>query len=110
MPVNSETKNPHYQTALNTIYTALADLNTQLPKGRRIEQLPDTRLFGAEGALDSMELCNFIIIAEQKLKDTFGVSVDLTRDDPFSPHNGHFKTVDSLATHVAGLLQEHSSE
>jgi len=106
MPLNTEATETCYQTVLNIIYRALGDLNTQLPKDRRIEHHPDTKLFGPEGALDSTELCNFIIVAEEKLKDGFGKNIDLTQDDPFSSGTGHFKTVDSLARHVTTVVQE----
>jgi acyl carrier protein len=104
VPLNSEAPQGHYQAVLSTIYQALADLNFQLQK-RRIELHPETKLFGPEGELDSMELCNFIIIAEEKLKETFGIAFDLTQDDPFSPQIGHFKTVGSLATYVTTSMQ-----
>jgi acyl carrier protein len=88
---------------LKVIYESVSELNLQLPEGRRIEKSPATILFGAGGKLDSLALANFIVIAEQKLEESFGCRIDLTQDDPFSPATGHFGTIRSLATYVSKL-------
>ena len=89
----------------NAIYAAITELNLQLPKEKRIQPQPDTVLFGNEGKLDSLWLANFIVMAEQKLDDAFGIQVDLTRDDPFSTENGHFRTVESLARYASAEVE-----
>src|SRR5271154_1041635 len=88
---------------LRVIYESIADLNMQLPEEQRIRKSLSTVLFGAGGTLDSLGLANFIVIAEQKLEESYGFRVDLTEDDPFSPTTGHFRTVNSLATYVSEL-------
>ena len=88
---------------LKTIYESVSDLNVQLPQQQRIEQSPQSVLFGAGGKLDSLGLANFIVIAEQKLYDSLGFRIDLTEDDPFSPNTGHFRTIESLADYVSDL-------
>ena len=88
---------------LRVIYDSISDLNLQLPEDQRIRKSLSTVLFGAGGTLDSLRLANFIVIAEQKLEESYGFRVDLTEDDPFSPTTGHFRTVESLATYVTSL-------
>jgi acyl carrier protein len=88
---------------LRVIYESISDLNLQLPEDQRIRKSLSTVLFGAGGTLDSLGLANFIVIAEQKLEESYGFRVDLTEDDPFSPTTGHFRTVESLATYVTSL-------
>jgi len=88
---------------LRVIYDSISDLNLQLPEDQRIRKSLSTVLFGAGGTLDSLGLANFIVIAEQKLEESYGFRVDLTEDDPFSPTTGHFRTVESLATYVTSL-------
>lgn len=90
-------------------YSALSELNLQLPKGGRVEQSLGTVLFGAGGRLDSLALANFIVIMETKLEEWLGFQIDLTQDDPFSPGTGHFQTVQSLVDYISRLLSQRSS-
>jgi acyl carrier protein len=89
---------------LKVIYESISDLNFQLSRERRIEPSPATVLFGAGGRLDSLGLANFIVIAEQKLDESFGFRIDLTENDPFSPETGHFRTIEALATYISELI------
>jgi acyl carrier protein len=95
----------HYDKALNVIYTAIEEINLQRPKKKHIPKSPQSVLFGNDGRLDSLDLANFIVLAEQKVQENFGKSIDLTQGDPFSLENGHFRTVDSVASHISELLQ-----
>jgi acyl carrier protein len=90
---------------VSVIYSALSELNLQLPRGMRVENSLNTILFGAGGVLDSLALANLIVILEAKLEAAFGFQFDLTQDDPFSPETGHFQTVQSLVDYVSGLVQ-----
>lgn len=104
-PQNGASRFDH---VLKVIYESVSDLNLQLPKEQRIEQAPATVLFGDGGRLDSLGLANFIVITEQKLDDSFGFQIDLTADDPFSSATGHFRTIQSLATYISGLVTKKS--
>jgi hypothetical protein len=86
---------------IGVIYSALSELNIQLPKGEHVEQSLSTALFGVGGRLDSLALANFIVIAEEKLEAAFGYHLDLTQDDPFSLGTGHFQTVQSLVGYIS---------
>jgi len=100
---SSQDRTGHLDGVLRVIYESIADLNMQLPEEQRIRKSLSTVLFGAGGTLDSLGLANFIVIAEQKLEESYGFRIDLTEDDPFSPTTGHFRTVNSLATYVSEL-------
>jgi len=99
-----------FDGAMKVIYGSIDQLNLQLPQNKRIQQSPDTVLFGAGGRLDSLGLANFIVITEQKLEEHFGFSFDLTADDPFSPTTGHFRTIQSLTMYVCELAEKRMSE
>ena len=101
---------PLLDRAVAAIYSALSELNLQLSGGGRLEQSLSTVLFGAGGRLDSLALANFIVIAEQKLDESFGFQIDLTQDDPFAPETGHFRTVQSLAAYISARVQQRSNE
>jgi acyl carrier protein len=88
---------------VDVFYSAISELNLQLPKRDRVEQSLSTVLFGAGGRLDSLALANFIVMMETKLEKELGLRADLTLDDPFSPETGHFQTVQSLVSYISGL-------
>jgi acyl carrier protein len=94
---------------VSVTYSALSELNLQLPKNERVEKSPSTVLFGDGGRLDSLALANLIVILEAKLETAFGFQFDLTQDDPFSAGTGHFQTVQSLANYISRLVQPRSS-
>jgi len=94
---------------LKVIYESISDLNVQLPAECQIDKSPASVLFGEGGRLDSLGLSNFIVITEQKLYEFLNFPVDLTEDDPFSPTNGHFRTVHSVASYVCELAERRSA-
>jgi acyl carrier protein len=102
----SRTTSDSCDRIVGVIYSALSELNLQLPKGDHVEQSLSTVLSGAGGRLDSLALANFIVIAETKLEESLGFQIDLTQDDPFSPGTGHFQTVQSLVSYISRLVQQ----
>ena len=97
---------PYDESVLKVIYESISDLNIQLSRQQRIEKSPHAVLFGVNGKLDSLDLANFIVIAEQKLYESLGFRIDLTEDDPFSPGTGHFRTIESLANYVSDMASK----
>jgi acyl carrier protein len=105
----TETEEPSsLDRVVSVIYSALSELNLQLPKSGRVEKSVSTVLFGEGGKLDSLALANFIVIVEVKLEAAFGFPFDLTQDDPFSSETGHFQTVQSLVEYIYRLVQRRS--
>jgi acyl carrier protein len=104
----TETEDPSSPgRVVSVTYSALSELNLQLPKSGRVEQSVSTVLFGEGGKLDSLALANFIVIVEVKLEAAFGCQFDL-QDDPFSSETGHFLTVQSLVDYISRLVQQRS--
>lgn len=102
---NSETND-----ITSALYTAIVELNLQLPQHDRIRPDLTTPLFGSDEALDSLGLANFIILAEAKLQELLGLRIDLTEDDPFSPATGHFRTVETLVQYIHSTVNGQSRE
>ncbi|PYX05390.1 MAG: hypothetical protein DMG88_21695 [Acidobacteria bacterium] len=99
----------YLDSVLRVIYDSISELNMQLPKHLRVEKSLAEVLLGTGGKLDSLTVANFIVIAEQKLKASFGFPFDLTQDDAFSSETGYFRTVQSLATYIAEMVEKHMS-
>jgi acyl carrier protein len=67
---------------------------------------PDTPLFGAGGALDSIGLVSVIIELEQKLADLSGHDVTLMNDRAMSRSHNPFRTPRALAEYAYGQFSE----
>jgi acyl carrier protein len=91
---------------LQTIYSAVDELNTQLPKGVRVEKRPDAPLYGKEGKLESIDLVGFIIEVEEKINEEFGASITIADERAMSEQNSPFRTLGTLSEYVSGLLEE----
>ena len=64
----------------------------------------DTKLFGAEGSLDSLGLVSLLIDVEQRLEEKFGVVVTIADDRAMSQRRSPFRTVGTLSDYVCALL------
>ncbi len=93
---------------IQTIYSAIDDLNQQLTEDLHLEKNPETTLFGQGGKLDSLGLVNLIVASEQKVEENFGLPVSIADERAMSQKNSPFRTVESLADYIAALLAEKS--
>ncbi|MHA1598178.1 MAG: acyl carrier protein [Alphaproteobacteria bacterium] len=90
---------------LDIIYTAIDELNAQSDDAP-IAKDPDTRLFGADGGIDSLALVNLVVALEQNIEDKLGKTVVLVHEDVMAMENNPFNTVASLADYLDGVLAE----
>jgi len=65
--------------------------------------VPDV-LFGDKGALDSMGLLSLVVLLEEKVNAATGKTVRLVSADTMSQSKSPFRSVDTLADYVMGLL------
>ena len=86
------------------IITALHELNEELndPSLKNISE--QTRLFGGDGALDSLALVSFIADIEESVADRFGKNIVLADEKAMSQKVSPFRTVESLANYIQKLL------
>lgn len=93
----------------NVIFSAVEEVNDQLPRKQRLEKSIDTILFGKSGKLDSLALVNLIVAVEEKIQEEFGVTVTLADERAMSRTNSPFKSLGTLADYVALLLEEQTN-
>jgi hypothetical protein len=91
---------------LDATLATIDEVNEYLPEDRRLPRSPDTRLFGEQGALDSLGLVNFLLALEARIADTFGQPVTLVSERALSQRSSPFATVTSLAEYAATLVDE----
>jgi acyl carrier protein len=82
------------------VYDAIDAVNQQLPAAKRLRKSPDTNIIGPGSALDSLAIINLVVAVEEKVADRTGVAVQLLDADMIGG-DSPFRTVDSLARHIA---------
>lgn len=93
------------ERVLKSLYRAVEQVNRTLPDGRRLTAAPGTVL--ASG-LDSLGMVNFIVAAEERLADEFGVTVNLANQQAMVQDPSPFRTLQTLADYAVTLIGEHA--
>lgn len=62
---------------LPLVYSAIDELNQQLPPAKRVAKSEATALTGSSGALDSLGFLNLIVIVEDKVNAAHGSAIAL---------------------------------
>ena len=70
----------------------------------------NTKIFGEDGLLDSIDLVSLIVAVEQKIEDKFDINITLADERAMSQKNSPFKSIDSLSKYVLLLLGEAQNE
>jgi len=65
------------ESAAALLAAAMEQINAQRKKNERVEAAPATVLVGPGAALDSLLLLNFLVAAEEKLRDDHGLELSL---------------------------------
>ncbi len=72
---------------LNIIFDSVDEINKMLAKELQLEKLQETLLAGENGNLDSLGLINFIVEVEGRVRNDFGLELNLIEvlDSPENP-------------------------
>ena len=92
----------------NLIITSLNELNEELNDPSLENISNQTKLFGSDGALDSLALVSFIIDLEEKISNDFGKDIVIADEKAMSQRTSPFNTVNSLTEYIEQLLQENN--
>ena len=91
-------------TITQLIITSLSELNEELNEPSLENITEQTRLFGGNGALDSLALVSFIADIEESVATKFGKNIVLADEKAMSQKVSPFRTVESLANYIQKLL------
>lgn len=91
---------------LQTIFSAIDELNPQLDAEQILEKSLKTPLFGKSGKLDSLGLVTLCVTVEQKIEEDFGIAITIADERAMSQEKSPFLTVETLADYVGSLLKE----
>lgn len=92
--------------ALDALYGVIDELNAELPPDKQLAKHVETRIFGEDQGLDSLDLVRLVVLYEQAISESTQQVVSISDDRAMSEQNSHFRTVDSLSQYVAALLSE----
>ena len=93
------------QEVTRLVVRALDRLNAARdPDEPKVDSSLETRLFGEDGALDSLDLVRLVVITEQLIEDSYEVQVSLADDTAMSMEDNPFRTVAVFAAFATRLL------
>ena len=93
-------------SSLAIIYAAIEQHNATAPKDSQLEPSPDTVLFCSEGVLDSLQFVSLVLEIEETVPDKYQVEINIADEHALTQTPSPFRTLGSLAAHIAVLLQE----
>jgi acyl carrier protein len=90
---------------VSVVYSAVDELNKQLPKGMHLEKSLDAALYGESGKLESLDFVTLIMELEEKIKEEFGFDITIADENLLSKEKSPFSTIGTLTEYLAALLK-----
>ncbi len=87
------------------IIETLVELNEELENEFLSNPTSKTKLYGANGGLDSLALVSFITDLEEKISDEFNKEIVLADEKAMSAKTSPFRNVESLTLYIKSLLE-----
>jgi len=88
------------------IIGVLQDINDDIESETLKNPMKETKLFGEDGALDSLALVSLITDLEGEIHDEFEKDIILADEKAMSQKNSPFNTVESLINYIDMLINE----
>ncbi|MDX4040359.1 hypothetical protein [Aliarcobacter skirrowii] len=87
------------------IIDTLKDLNEELENEAFLNPNSKTKLYGRNGAMDSLALVSFIADLEDKISDKFEKDIILADEKAMSAKTSPFRNIESLTSYIKSLLE-----
>ena len=91
------------------VFSAVDELNTQLPAGVAVEKSLDAPLYSAGGKLESLDFVTLIMEVEEKINAEFGTNITIADENLLSKQKSPFSTIGTLIDYLDETLKEDSS-
>src|SRR5260370_306598 len=91
------------------VFSAVDELNTQLPTGVSVEKSLDAPLYGAGGKLESLDFVTLIMEVEEKINAEFGTGITIADENLLSKAKSPFSTLRTLIEYLEELLEQSGS-
>lgn len=90
----------------NIIVKAIEEINEELENENLNHPTSETKLYGGNGALDSLALVSLIADLEERISNEFEKDIILADEKAMSQKTSPFRNVESLANYIQKLLEE----
>ena len=87
------------------IIDTLKDLNEELENEAFLNPNSKTKLYGGNGAMDSLALVSFIADLEDKISDEFEKDIILADEKAMSAKTSPFRNIEILSSYIKELLE-----
>ena len=88
------------------IIEALNEINEELENENLYDITKETKLYGGNGALDSLALVSLITDLEERISDEFEKDIILADEKAMSQRTSPFRSVETLTNYIQKLLEE----
>ena len=88
------------------VFSAVDELNTQLPPGVSVEKSLDAPLYGAGGKLESLDFVTLIMEVEEKINAEFGTDITIADENLLSKAKSPFSTLRTLIEYLEQLVKQ----
>ncbi|MBU1288429.1 MAG: hypothetical protein KJ871_11960 [Alphaproteobacteria bacterium] len=92
--------------ALQAIYSAIQEMNSQLKAERQLSATEDMLIYGEGAPLDSLDLVNLIMSVEQHIMDLTGEELVLASESAMSRKRSPYRSVSALADYAVEIAKE----
>ena len=93
-----------YQVILEAIYSAIDEINNQLPTAQQLAKQEDTIILGEGGTLDSLGTIQLLVAIEEHIATSVGGNVDLMDGNLLSLQDGSLQSIGSLTHFIMEKL------
>jgi acyl carrier protein len=91
------------------VFSAVDELNSQLPAGITVEKSLDVPLYGAGGKLESLDFVTLIMEVEEKINTEFGTDITIADENLLSKEKSPFSTLRTLIEYLDELVKPPAS-
>ena len=91
------------------VFSAVDELNKQLPAGISVEKSLDEPLYGSGGKLESLDFVTLIMEVEEKINAEFGTTITIADENLLSKAKSPFSTLQTLIEYLEEMLKEQAT-
>jgi len=88
------------------VFSAVDELNKQLPAGVSVEKSLDAPLYGAGGKLESLDFVTLIMEVEEKINAEFGTDITIADENLLSKEKSPFSSLRTLIEYLEDLVKQ----
>ena len=88
------------------VFSAVDELNRQLPAGVSVEKSLEAPLYGVGGKLESLDFVTLIMEVEEKINAEFGTHITIADENLLSKEKSPFSTLRTLIEYLEELLRQ----